>query len=516
MRAFLRLIGLGMILAALLLIGSAVAEVTVTLSPASVRVGDYVDVQVTSDRAEAIQSITYQVTADGEKVFKGEKDTHLTSAYRPRTEGEHVVSVTVSYGKKDTETASATLRVAGFAPVQQGPDVVYSQKDGWWKNKKYAIRSVQKAGCALFALSHALQRMGYTEEAVLPDQLAIRYKGYYIEGRGTATEQLLRKASETWDFMTQDELDKCEKSIAAGLRRGDYYSLMVVTGHIALADGISEDGTKVHIIDSAPGATYERIKKSVLYYRNEAGEFIPAETPDQMPGLKYFFETGEYGGMTYWLDLSYCAKQGMRMIRPGWLKLETAEGARTVTINYFGAMMAKVILDGEAVRIPTRDLSWNCVGADGPRVALITRSSGADFIDGNGKKISGFVKIRYGTMLPVLEVTDDEYYILWKDTFGYISRKDATLLAPAEGDFPIGLVSLRGKTAGASTVNIRTEASAKSKILAEWKIGTPVAVVEQKGTFYLVEGKGVRGWIEDKYLTLDGGANDGQTVNEGK
>ena len=37
----------------------------------------------------------------------------------------------------------------------------------------------------------------------------------------------------------------------------------------------------------------------------------------------------------------------------------------------------------------------------------------------------------------------------------------------------------------------------------ELTIGTPVAVAETSGEFVLVEGKGYRGWVHQKYLTLD-------------
>ena len=33
--------------------------------------------------------------------------------------------------------------------------------------------------------------------------------------------------------------------------------------------------------------------------------------------------------------------------------------------------------------------------------------------------------------------------------------------------------------------------------------GTPVAVVQEEDGFFLVEGKGVRGWVHSKYITLD-------------
>ncbi|MBQ6400287.1 MAG: SH3 domain-containing protein [Clostridia bacterium] len=499
------------------LLSGAKAEVSISVSPEAVRMGDYVDVSVSSTR-EGAQGLIYSLSVGEETIFKSEKAVdHWTGSFRPRVEGDHTLTVTVVYGKKDTESASVVVPVVGAAPVQAGPEVVYQQKDGWWKSKKYAIRSVQKAGCALFTLSHALQRLGYTGEDLLPDALAQTYKGFYIEGRGTANESFLRKAGEVYGFMTTQELDESAASIASCLRRGDYFSFSIVNGHIALADGLSEDGKMVHIVDSAAGATYERMKGCSPWYQAEDGTFAAAEKPEDLPGLRWYFETEEYGGSEYWLPLEYCAKRGMRLIRPYWLKLAAEGGAAGVSVDYFGALVSKVILKDEAVRVPTASLQWTCVGSDQPLVALVTRSGDAQFSNADGKAIPGSSKIRYGTMVPVLEVQEDRVYVAWKDTFGYLSR-ESTQLLPVGTGFQTGMIAVNGKTTVAATVRIRREPKAKSKIMTEWKAGTPVALVREEGDFMLVEGKGLRGWVEKKYLVPDeeGETDHGQKVDQGE
>ena len=493
------------VLLALLLmaaVSSALADPAIEVTPGSVRMGAYVDVTVTPSR-EGARGVIYELSVGEETIFKGEAVTHYTASFRPRVEADHTLTVTVVYGKKDTETASVVVPVSGTAPVQMGPDVVYQQKDGWWKDKKYAIRSVQKAGCALFTLSHALQRMGFTGEDLMPDALAKTYKGFYIEGRGTANEAFLRKCGVVYSFITQSELDKSKPSIISCLRRGDYYSFSIVIGHIALADGVSSDGKMIHVVDSAAGATYERIKGASPYYQAEDGTFKAAEKPEDLPGLRWYFESGEYGGAEYWLPIDYCAQRGMRLIRPYWLTMETADGVKGVDVEYFGALVTKVVLNGEAVRVPTADLMWKCVGADGRLVAHVTNLKDAKFTDAEGKTIAGNAKIRYGYMCPVLEVLEDKVYVAWKDKFGYLSLKDVELLETG-ADFETGLISINGKTTVAATVRVRQEPKVKAKQMAEWKAGTPVAIVRREEDFFLVEGKGIRAWVEGKYLTIDG------------
>ena len=501
---------------------AACAEVKLAVSPEKPRKGDYVDVTVTPER-EGYTEIRYELSTPDGVVYKYDSkkekpSAHLTASFRPREEAVYTLTATVVYGKKDTESASVTVPVSGVAPVQAGADVVYSQKDGWWHRKMYSKkynRSLEKAGCAIFTLSHALQRLGVESEDVLPDRLGEKYSGMYIEGRGTDNERLLATACERFGFQTHQDLVESEQELTTWFRLDSRFSFSIVIGHIAYADRLSEDGTKAHIIDSAPGATYERIKNALPYVQQEDGSFKEAASPEDIPGCRWFFETGEYGGLEYWLDISYCAKKGMRPVRNAWLSLN---GAPVTETEYAGALVSKVTISGsESQRVSTKDLSWNTAGAESPQIALVTGKKGATLLDGNGKKKEGISKpLGYGSMAFVLEVTDKHLFIAWKDSFGYIKRSDAELLPASTEDYLTGLVSLNGKTAGTSPVTVRKEASGKSKSIGEWKPGTPVAVLSKSGDFYLVEGKGLRGWIQSKYITLEGADPDGQKVDEGE
>ena len=501
---------------------SAAAEARITFSPENPKMGEYVDITVTPDREGAL-GVRYELSTPNGVVYKDkEKDkkesAHYTASFRPREEADYTLTAVIVYGKKDTESVSVTIPVSGSVPVQEGADVIYSQKDGWWHDKTYSKkhhRSLEKAGCAIFTLSHALQRLGLSGEGVMPDRLAEKYTGMYIEGRGTDNERLLFTAGADFGFQTHQDLIETEAELTTWFRHGCRFSFMIVIGHIAYADALSEDGTKVHVVDSAPGATWERIKNASLYVQNEDGSFTAVKSPEEIPGCRWFFESGEYGGLEYWLDLSYCAKQGMRPIRSAWLSLN---GEPVTASEYAGALVSKVAVNGgESQRVNTRDLQWTTTGADSPQLVQVTGKKGAAFLDGNGKKKEGVSKpIPYGTMLFVLEVTDKQYYVAWKDGFGYIKRDTAELLPVSGDDFRTGLISLNGKTAGTSPVNVRKDPSPKGKSIGEWKPGTPVAVVSKVSDFYLVEGKGLRGWVNAKFLTLEGADEDGQKINEGE
>ena len=483
---------------------AAAAEVSVSLTPENPRVGDYVDVRVTADRDNP-QDVAYALYFGEEqtKVYAGKGVQRYTVSFRPRQEGAYTLLVTVTYGKNDRETAEITVPVSGEAPAREGPDVLYSQKDGWWKKKKYSSTELQTSGCAIFAMSHALQRMGLTGEEVTPERLAKTHV-YYREGEGTWNEGLVRYAAADFDFTTQKELITSPNEVAACLRRGDFFSFSIVDRHIALADGISEDGTKVHIVDSAPGATFERIRfEGKIFFQNEDGSFTAAATADDLPGIRWFFETNEFGGMEYWMDLEYCASRGMRLIRMPWLKADLGDGLKSVTVEYAGAAVTKVKRDKESVRVATKDLQISLNGGGAPSVALVTAKKGTSLTDAEGKKIAGKKTVPRQNMVLVLAEGEDSVYVWWDDAFGYLSKEDLTVLPAEEGKLRTGLIAMNGYANGGSQVTVHLSADKKSTGLALWKTGTPIAAIEQQDSWWLVEGKGLRGWVHEKYILWD-------------
>ena len=527
MKRFLAVLCCLLLLAA---VSAALGEASVTVEPERPRAGDYVEVTVTPDR-ENPDSVSYALFygPDLEKVFSG-KGIQRTSAWcRLRKEGVYTLQITVTYGK-EKETVSVEIPVSGEAPAQVGADVVYSQKDGWWKKKKYSSTELQTSGCAIFAMSHALQRMGYTGDDVTPEELAKHYV-FYRSGEGTWNEGLVNKCGEVYDFLSQKDLLTSVKEITAALRRGDYFSFSIVDRHIALADGISEDGTKVHIVDSAPGATFERIRnKEAIYVLQEDGTFTQASVPEDLPGIRWFFETQEYGGMEYWMDIEYCALRGMRLIRMPWLKADLGEGPKGVSVEYAGALITKVTRDGKSTRVPTRDLLLTGKDSPLPQIALVTAKNGTFLLDGNGKRIKNRdnenYKIRRQEMVLMLEGGEDSVYVCWDNVYGYLNAEDVTVLTASTENFQTGIIAQNGNTSGGSQVTVHLNPDKKSTGLFLWKTGTPVAIVEKQDSYFLVEGKGCRGWVHEKYILLDeqessennteGSQENGQKIDEGK
>ena len=147
----------------------------------------------------------------------------------------------------------------------------------------------------------------------------------YLAESGTVTSNLLAAAGRDFGFRTEKDKISDASRIVQGFSEGAVFSFAIVSGHIALAAvpglagvgmGLSEDGTKVHIVDSAPSATFERIENAQLYIEDGQGGYRAVQSLWEIPGAAYYLETGQFGGLEYYLDLDYVAGRGVRMIHP--------------------------------------------------------------------------------------------------------------------------------------------------------------------------------------------------------
>lgn len=192
---------------------------------------------------------------------------------------------------------------------------LYSQSSGGWKDAKYGSSTLEQSGCAIFALSHALAHLGYEGDSITPQALAKKY-AFCLRDGGTINSTLIGNAGEAFGFKTRFDLYKELPTIRDRLEKGAVFSFAVVTGHIALVVEQSPDGRMMRIVDSAPSATFERIKNARMYRQEADGSFTPITELSELAGIRYYPENNAFGGATYWLESSYVAKRGVRLIQP--------------------------------------------------------------------------------------------------------------------------------------------------------------------------------------------------------
>lgn len=283
------------------------------VSAQQILLGEELDIHIAcADTAQ----LRLRIACDGRTVLKEQALTSTAFSYRPRKAGTYQLEVIVSEPGGGTIGCERRFTVdAQAVPQADEGFTLYSQKDGWWLDKKYSRSNLDQSGCAIFTLAHALDLLGMKADNTRPEVLAKDYAAYLAES-GTVTSNLLAAAGRNFGFTTSKDKIHNAAEIAQHFDRGAVFSFAIVNGHIALAAGMSEDGTKVRVIDSAPSATMERIVGACMYLPDEAGQWKSIQSLWDMPGAKYYAETGQFSGMEYYLDLSYVASRGVRLIAP--------------------------------------------------------------------------------------------------------------------------------------------------------------------------------------------------------
>ena len=484
---------------------SAKAESLLSIMPLKARVGEIVDVDV--KKGEDAISVIYKLTCDGEPVFTGEEDTHFQSSFRPRKEGTYILEVSVQYNNGDIKTEKAEVTVAEESVTRPENSQIYSQKDGWWKDKAYSRSDLENAGCAIFTLSHAMHNMGRNGEETKPEQLAITYKSCYTKN-GTANSRLIARAAEDYGFTTKSGLIKSKEDLKEGLKYGDQFSFGIVLGHIALMAGIDSEKNKVLVFDSAPSATFERIKRGKIYYFAD-GEYREASDPKDIPNSRYFFETQYYGGLSYYMDLEYCARRGGRLIRPLWLYIKDESGIKEAELIFLGTAQSTILAGGKKITLPTQDLKW---GLDSePKLAIAKGNKSISMWNTERKRIA---TIPAYTLIPVLKMENERACIVYQNNRGYIKLEEVEILEPIKGEYQTGILAVEGKTEGRSQIKVRTGPSEKYRILESWPVGTEVAIVGKEEDFLWVEAKNRRGWIKQDFILA--GEKNGQKTDQGE
>ena len=486
----------------LLILPGALGEASVAPDRTEYALGEAVRLIVTGDRA--VKSCKYTVSLDGETIFTQKTaDAHTDVWYLPRRAGAYRIDVNLTFQDKKKESASCEFRVLDDAVSGSAGDstagVLYSQKDGTWADDKYGREHLEKAGCAIFTLSNALHALGHTGEETEPAALASRYGHCLIQG-GTSNVRLINQAAKDFGFVTQSALVKSEAGIRDLIRDGAVFTFSIVKGHIAFACGLSDDGSKVRIIDSAPSATIERIKGTSLYRQEEGGDFVRAGGLEEFPEGKYYFETGQYGGLSYWLDLSYVAKRGVRIIHPGWLRVRTENGERNAELITFGTLRSTVQADGKVLTVPTADLIWRRE-TEAPMAAYVVSKKTALLLDSGGAQIG---RVARGALLPLIAREENRFCVRAEGRLGYLAAEDAEAVPVPPEDFREGTVHIDGTTTGRSNVGFRRSPLANSTQIGYWPTGTRVAVLDEKDGFYLAEADGKRGWLLPRNVRLDG------------
>lgn len=184
-----------------------------------------------------------------------------------------------------------------------------------------------------------------------------------------------------------------------------------------------------------------------------------------------------------------------------------------VTLKTLGTVYSDVVLDGETLTVSTADLRWDSEAKESQALALINapRSGEASLRSKASSKGSVLMKCKTNRVVIVLKVGKKFSRVLYDDTVGFVLTS-ALKFCPVgyvkdekAEDPTTGWITFRGKTDSNNTINVRMNGKNGSRILGDFKAGTPITIFEVGSKWAEIEVEGYHCFILSEFVTVDEG-----------
>ena len=175
-----------------------------------------------------------------------------------------------------------------------------------------------------------------------------------------------------------------------------------------------------------------------------------------------------------------------------------------VEVVYMGIGRSMIILNGEKRMVNTVDLEWMNEAPDGKVLAVVfTPKNGyAAMYAGKSKKTTLLKQCRTDSVVRVISSGDRWTLVDHEGMRGYVQTSSLEFFLNDHVEFQAGMISVKGRTKGRDTVNIRSRDD-KCRVLQDYTLGTPLTVFDMVDDWAEVD---VCGWhcrINSKYVTLE-------------
>ena len=177
-----------------------------------------------------------------------------------------------------------------------------------------------------------------------------------------------------------------------------------------------------------------------------------------------------------------------------------------VQVVYMGIGRSMITLNGQDVLVNTVNLNWATEApADKVLAVINTPKNGYAWLrmKPNTKKTTAKLEqCRLDKVVRVISTGKNWTFIDYDGRRGYVQTSSLEFFANDHTDFEAGLLSVKGKTVGRETCNIRSR-DEKHRILADYPQGTPVTVFDVIEDFAQID---ICGWhctINTKFLTME-------------
>ena len=184
---------------------------------------------------------------------------------------------------------------------------------------------------------------------------------------------------------------------------------------------------------------------------------------------------------------------------------ETDQNDISVGVLELGLVYSKISYNGQTMEVATADLVFGENIPEGKELAVIyAPNTGKASLRKTASDNATVLKTcKAGVIVSVIEVGKTYTKVNYKGTIGYVKNSSLQFYSAASQDTATGELSYKGKTNGATTVNVRCKADKESAVVATWETGTAVRILSTANGWYEIEAKGIHGWVLQEYLTKD-------------
>ena len=177
-----------------------------------------------------------------------------------------------------------------------------------------------------------------------------------------------------------------------------------------------------------------------------------------------------------------------------------------VQVVYMGIGRSMITLNGQNKLVNTVDLTWETEAPEDKVLAVInTPKNGYAWLrmkPNNKITTAKLEQCRLDKVVRVINTGKRWTLIDYDGRRGYVQTSSLEFFANDHTDFETGLLSVKGKTSGKETCNIRSR-DEKHRVLADYPQGTPVTVFDVIEDFAQID---VCGWfctVNTKFLTME-------------
>ena len=175
-------------------------------------------------------------------------------------------------------------------------------------------------------------------------------------------------------------------------------------------------------------------------------------------------------------------------------------------VVYMGIGRSMITVNGQEKLVNTVDLHWNTEAPEDKVLAVIDApKNGYAWIRMKPNTKITTAKIeqcRMDQVVRVISTNKNWTFIDHDGRRGYVKTASLEFFANDHTDFETGVLSVKGKTSGRDTCNIRSRDD-KHRVLADYPLGTPVTVFDVIDDFAQID---ICGWhctVNTKFITME-------------